>query len=150
MDTRAYTVWGTVSNTGASSIDIVLIDASRPMSIREIEEEIRRRGLPERGAVSSHLNTLKKRGHIVNTPSGWCRTSMASDGQLKTAPATRATFGEPQNPSTPASPPAPSSPASTTSTDRTERVQRIKLMLETGVVVVTLVSGIVALLLRFK
>lgn len=70
---REYTKWGTVVGTGAASIDIVLMEAECPLTESEIAGEIRKRGLKSRGAIGSHLNTLKRRRHVVNTAFGWAR-----------------------------------------------------------------------------
>ena len=146
MAMRGYTRWGTVVGTGAASIDIVLMEATRPLTIREIEDEIRHRGLPERGAVSSHLNTLKGRGHIINTPDGWCRVEMVPGYSAPSpAPPARSTPA-PSPPSEP--PPLPLPPAPRTT--RTEKLQGIKLMLEIGVVALALIGGIIALIWKNK
>jgi hypothetical protein len=63
----AKTPWGTEDNTGSASIDWVLLDATRPLSAKEILEEVRRRGLPERKDANPHLSTLKRKGFITNT-----------------------------------------------------------------------------------
>jgi hypothetical protein len=149
--TREYTAWGTVVGTGAASIEIILMEASQPLSIHEIEEEVRRRGLTERGAVSRHLNVLKGRGHIINTPAGWCRVVLAPEhtGAAPTPPARsvprRVTSKTPSS-----TPPLPLSASPVPPAAPTERLQRIKLVLEIGVVAVTLIGGIIALIWKTK
>ena len=141
--TREYTAWGTVVGTGAASIDLVLMEATRPMSVREIEEDMRRRGLPERGAISSHLNTLRQRGHIVNTPEGWCRVSLTPTGSSPTADRPVPATAQPSHPS--ASPTTPSNPPTPVATP-VERLQRTKLVLEIEVAAVALIAGLIALI----
>jgi repressor of nif and glnA expression len=70
---RRKTAWGTTLGTGAAAIEQILRIATRPLSEREIEGEIRGKGIEPRGAISSHLNALKRRGHIVKTAFGWAR-----------------------------------------------------------------------------
>ena len=115
---------------------------SRPLTAREIQEEVRRRGLPERKDANPHLSTLERKGFITSTPSGWCRVELASGHAsspppqpTRSSPRSRADAAPP--------PPAPHAPP----TSRAERLQSIKLVLEIGVVAVTLIGGIIALVL---
>ena len=63
---RIKTQWGTVENTGAGSMDIVIqsLPVGSEFTVEEIEFEIRARQLPTRGAMERHLDTLKKRGYV--------------------------------------------------------------------------------------
>jgi hypothetical protein len=72
---REKTAWGTVVGTGAASIDAVVMDipVGRQFTEDEVEAEIRRRGLPERGAIGRHLDTLQDRGYVQRRDGGWRR-----------------------------------------------------------------------------
>src|SRR5262245_50193727 len=70
------TPWGTDDNTGSESIDWVLIDATHPLTGREILDEVRRRRLPERKDASPHLSTLKRKGFITNADGKWYRVNL--------------------------------------------------------------------------
>lgn len=72
---REKTAWGTVVGTGAASIDTVVMDfpLGRQFTEDEIESEVRRRRLRERGAIRRHLETLRDRGYIQKRDSGWRR-----------------------------------------------------------------------------
>ena len=93
------TPWGTEDSTGSASIDWVLLAATRPLTGREILDEVRRRGLPERKDANPHLSTLKKKGFITNENGKWFRVSLkASDDTARPAP----------TPTVPLPPPRPS------------------------------------------
>ena len=70
----AKTAWDTVVGTASASIDIVLMQATRPLSGDEILAEVRRLGLPERAHAHPHLATLKKRGYVSNSNGKWFKT----------------------------------------------------------------------------
>lgn len=72
---REKTEWGTVVDTGAASIDIVVMvrPIGQKFTVDDVELEIRRRGLPERGAIREHLDTLRKRGYVERRDGGWRR-----------------------------------------------------------------------------
>lgn len=71
------TPWGSGVETGAGSLDIVMLDIplGREFTAAEIIDEVRRRGLPERGAVREHLVNREHRGFISKTANGWKRIS---------------------------------------------------------------------------
>ena len=78
MATRGETTrYGSGIGTGAGSIDVVVMDipVGREFTEAEVEAEVRRRGLPDRGAKGQHLRTLKERGYIRKTDNGWARVS---------------------------------------------------------------------------
>lgn len=74
---REYTDWGTVEGTGAASIDTVVMawPVGHEFTEGEVESEIKRRGLPTRGAIRRHLETLRDRGYVQRSdrPQGWRR-----------------------------------------------------------------------------
>jgi len=72
---REKTPWGTVADTGAGSIDIVMREfpLGREVSESEIVAAVRRKGLKERNAIPEHMGTLIKRGHVEKTDNGWKR-----------------------------------------------------------------------------
>jgi len=74
----AKTAWGTVAGTDSASIDIVLMEATRPLTNHEILAEVRRRGLPARQHANPHLSTLKRRGFITNKAGKWFKVSTAA------------------------------------------------------------------------
>jgi len=76
VSVAATTPWGTEDNTGSASIDWVLLDATRPLRGREILDEVRRRGLPERKDANPHLSTLKRNGFITNADGKWFRVNL--------------------------------------------------------------------------
>jgi hypothetical protein len=71
--TPETTVWGSRLGTGAASIDLVLLEAPFPLTVEQIEVEIRRQGLKERGEVARHLYSLRMRGHVTRVASGWVK-----------------------------------------------------------------------------
>lgn len=96
----ATTPWGTEDDTGSAPIDWVLIDATRPMSGREILDEVRRRKLPERKDANPHLSTLKRKGFITNEGGLWFKVqSRPSGGSARPA------APQPSARSSPAAPP---------------------------------------------
>jgi hypothetical protein len=147
---RAYTAWGTVVGTGAASIEIVLMEATRPLTVLEIEEEVRRRGIPERGAVGRHLTVLKERGHIINTSEGWCRLELCSESSLAgSKPEAKKVLTKVINKT---SSPVPSTTLASSHVSETpkERLQNLKLIIEIGVGAVTLIGAIIGLVWKFK
>ncbi|HUY34242.1 MAG TPA: hypothetical protein VMV69_15960 [Pirellulales bacterium] len=72
---RETTVWGSDVNSGAGSLDIVIlaIPKGREFTPEELAAEVRRRGLPERRAVREHLVNREKMGVVEKTPNGWKR-----------------------------------------------------------------------------
>ena len=72
---REKTPWGTVVGTGAASIDIVVMGypIGREFTEDEVDLEIRRRRLRERGAIRRHLETLRDRGYVRRSDNGWRR-----------------------------------------------------------------------------
>jgi predicted HNH restriction endonuclease len=65
------TAWGSIIGNGTASIEIVLLDAAGPMSVPQIDAEIRRRRLTSRGAIYQHLKTLERKGFIRWSDDGW-------------------------------------------------------------------------------
>ena len=83
------TPWGTEDNTGSASIDWVLLDATHPLTGREILDAVRRRGLPERRDANPHLSILKRKGYITNAGGKWYRINLKSSaGTGRPAPIT--------------------------------------------------------------
>ena len=74
---REKTAWGSGVTTGAGSLDIVILEIpiGREFTEDEIADEVRRRGLPERGAVREHLVNREKKGFVVKSANGWKRLS---------------------------------------------------------------------------
>ena len=74
---REMTSWGSGINTGAGSLDIVILDIpiGREFTEEEIAEEVRRRGLKERDAVYEHLYNRQEKGFVAKTDNGWKRVS---------------------------------------------------------------------------
>jgi repressor of nif and glnA expression len=75
--TGERTRYGSGPGTGAASLDMVILDIplGREFTEAEVTDEVRRRGLPERGAVGQHLRALRERGFIRKSDNGWVRIS---------------------------------------------------------------------------
>ena len=71
------TRYGFREGTGAASLDTVImgIPLGREFTVEEVDAEVRRRGLPARGAVREHFQALKNRGFIEKSENGWVRVS---------------------------------------------------------------------------
>jgi len=69
--------YGSGAGTGAASLDIVIreIPLGREFTEHELEQEVRARGLQERGAIREHLRSLEQRGHVQRSENGWKRVS---------------------------------------------------------------------------
>jgi hypothetical protein len=69
------TRYGSGVNTKSAALDAVILDfpVDREFNESEVIEEIRRRGLPERGAVGNHLRALRDRGFLRQSGGGWVR-----------------------------------------------------------------------------
>lgn len=76
--TAVKTAWGTVEGTASAAIDVVLMQATRPLSLDEIQAEVRRLRLPTRESASPHLATLKKRGYVNNEAGRWFKTQLGA------------------------------------------------------------------------
>lgn len=77
---NAKTAWGTELGTESASIDLVLMEAQKPLSAKEILEEVRRRKLPTRQQANPHLSTLKRRGYVTNSGGKWQKTELGGAG----------------------------------------------------------------------
>jgi hypothetical protein len=91
VDVAKTTPWGTVRDTGSGSIDLVLIDATRPLTRREIQAEVTRRKLPKRKDASPHLSTLKRKGFITNKDGRWLKVQ-PSRRSRRSVPKAKAAF----------------------------------------------------------
>ncbi|MBY0375396.1 MAG: hypothetical protein K2Q23_15485 [Bryobacteraceae bacterium] len=74
---RQKTLWGTVQNTGAGSMDLVILTypVGNEFTEGELDADIRARQLKTRGAMECHLNTLRTRGYVRKGGNvrGWVR-----------------------------------------------------------------------------
>ena len=72
---RETTAWGSDVNSGAGSLDIVIlaIPKGREFTPEELAAEGRRRSLPAPGAIREHLVNREKIGVVEKTPNGWKR-----------------------------------------------------------------------------
>lgn len=72
---REKSAWGSDLNSGAGSLDAVILGMPRGQEFtpEELAVEVRRRNLPVRGAVREHLVNREKRGLVERTPNGWKR-----------------------------------------------------------------------------
>ncbi|MBX9580944.1 MAG: hypothetical protein K2X87_11600 [Gemmataceae bacterium] len=70
---REQTIWGNAIRSGAGSLNLVIHDipAGRLFTEHEIADEVRRRGLTERGAVREHLMSLTRKGYVAKAEGGW-------------------------------------------------------------------------------
>ena len=77
---KNQTPYGSGEGTGAASVDLVVLEMplGREFTEAEVEDEVRRRGLPERGAVYEHLRALRNRGFLRKTDTGWVRLDRAT------------------------------------------------------------------------
>lgn len=72
---RETTPWGSSVNSGAGSLDLVILSIPQQQEFtpEELAAEVRRRGLPARDAVREHLINREKKGFLAKTANGWKR-----------------------------------------------------------------------------
>jgi hypothetical protein len=70
------TAWDTDEGTASAAIDTVLMQATRPLTLDEIQATVQLLGLPARESPSPHLTTLKQRGYITNEGGRWSKTPL--------------------------------------------------------------------------
>jgi hypothetical protein len=71
------TSWGGRIGCGTGSVETVIQDypIGKIFTENEIDSEIKRRKLVNRGAIYRHLDTLSKKGYLKRVQGGWKRIS---------------------------------------------------------------------------